>query len=550
MKVKTFIIILASIVLVNVLAQWCFFRIDLTEDKRYSLSSQTKTLLAEQEADIRVTVYLSGELNAGFLRLQNAVSETLDEMAIYGPVAYQIVNPLTWQDSIQYELQTLLAIQGLSPTSIYEKSKGGQQKQTLVYPFASVQIQDRQTFVALLQNNRGLSGAENLNHSIESLEYVFAETFRTLSKAEMPKVVFLEGHHELPEAQTADFQSVLSRYFDVYRGTITQEANCLDIFEAVIVADPQTPFSEQEKYILDQYIMRGGRVLWLVNGVQFSENILEESGYTPIIPLDLRLTDMFFRYGVRINPRLVQDLQCLRIPIDVSTNPQQPQYQPMPWTFAPLLLTSGASPITKNLMQVSATFPSDIDFVGDGANQHREVLLATASASALVSAPGEVNLGDLTIQEERFTKQLVPIAASIEGTFPSLFTHRMLPEGVIETRQALPSSVNTKQVWVACGSVASNDVQNGQPLPVGYDRYSRVQFGNRDFLVNTLLYLTDDDGLINLREKTIKLRLLNERKVAEANIGIIIALPLVLLALVAVGTLYIRKRKYTRQYVS
>ncbi len=470
MKNRTFIISLLVLVLLNIVAHFFFFRIDLTDDKRYSLSTPTKTMLQSLDQEVHVTLFLAGELNAGFTRLQHATEEMLDELSLYGNLSWETITPNNLPQADQQALQQALAVQGLNPTAIYERSKNGSQSQTIVYPFALVQIDQKQIFVPLLQNNRSLSGAENLNHSIEGLEYTFVETIHTLAAAEMPRIAFLEGHGELPEEQTADIQMALSRYADVYRGTITDDATCLDGFSAVVIADPQLPFSERDKYILDQYIMRGGRVLWVVNGVRFSETILEDAGYTPAIPLDLNLTDMFFRYGVRVNAHLVQDLQCLPIPVDVSQDPQMPQYQAMPWTFAPLLLTSGASPITRNVMQVSATFASDIDLVGDGANQQRDILLATGSASKLTPTPGEVNLMNLHINEQEFTHQLVPIAASIEGVFPSLFAHRMIPEGVIDTREKLPQSTQTKQVWVSCGSVIRNDWQNGQPLPAGYDR--------------------------------------------------------------------------------
>ncbi len=552
MKNRTFILLLMGLVLLNIVAQLFFFRIDMTDDKRYSLSAPTKAMLQEVDAEVAITLFLSGELNAGFLRLQHATEELLDELAQYGNIRWQTLDPNTMSEADQKTLQQALAQQGLNPTAIHEQSKNGTRSQTIVYPFASVQIQGKQTFVPLLQNNRGMSGAENLNHSIEGLEYAFMETIHTLATQEMPRLAFLEGHGELPEEYTADIQMVLSRYFDVYRGTITDEATCLNGFSAIIIADPQMPFSEKDKYVLDQYIMHGGRVLWVVNGVRFSETILEDAGYTPAIPLDLNLTDMFFRYGVRVNAHLVQDLQCLPIPVDVSQDPQMPQYQAMPWTFAPLLLTSGASPITRNVMQVSATFASDIDLVGDGANQQREILLATGSASKLTPTPNEVNLMSLHINEQEFTHQLVPVAASIEGIFPSLFAHRMIPEGLTANgeRQTAKQSVPTKQVWVSCGSIIRNEWQNGQPLPVGFDRYSKVQFGNRDFLVNALLYLTDDTGLINLRQKTIPLRMLNEqRNTANLTINqlISILLPLCFLAIVGGVTIYTRKKKYARQ---
>ncbi len=552
MRTKTFILILVGIVLVNILAQFCFFRFDMTSDKRYSLSQPTKTLFTTLDKEVTVTLFLAGDLNSGFTRLQNATEELLDELSLFGHVRYQSVDPLSLAPQDQQILNEKLMKAGLHPTAIYEQTAQGQQQQTIVYPFAKITYGGKETFVSLLQNNRSFSGAENLNHSIESLEYCFAEAVKILSQEQRPKVAFLEGHGELPEQYTADIEAALAQYFDVYRGAITPDIECLNPFDALIVADPQVPFTEQDKYIIDQYVMQGGSVLWLVNGVRFSENALSEAGSTPIIPLELNLTDLFFRYGVRINSCLVQDLQCLSVPVDVSTNPQQPQYQPMPWTYAPLLLTSGASPITRNLMQVSATFASNLDLVGGIAvgNQttNSAILLATASASSITPSPGEVNLSNLRVDEANFTYQLVPISVLIEGSFPSLFTHRMIPEGLVSTAEKRTESLATRQVWVACGSVIRNEMQNGQPLPLGYDRYSRTQFGNRDFILNTMLYLTDEDGLINLRQKTIPLRMLNKQALQKAGISattIAITLPLILLTIVGGITFGIRRKKYT-----
>ncbi len=548
MRNRTFILLIVTLVLANVLAQVCFFRLDLTDDKRYSLSEATQQLMERLDNDVNITLYLAGDLNAGFLRLQHATEESLSEFAQYGNVHYTTVDPLSLTEADQQQLQDALAQQGLQPTVIYEKAQQGSQKQTIVYPFAYVTYHGKGMFVRLLQNNRGLSGAENLNHSIESLEYVFCEAIRTLSTPEKGKIAFLEGHNELPEEQTIDVQMALAQYFDIYRGTITHEANCLDDFQAVVVADPQKPFTDQDKYVLDQYIMRGGRILWLVNGVDFSQTMLTEATYTPLIPLDLKLTDLFFRYGVRINSRLVQDMQCLPIPVDVSSDPQQPQYQPMPWVNAPLLLTSSASPITRNVMQVSATFASDIDLVGANDSLQTTVLLATSNASRLVPTPNEVNLTDLHIDPQHFTQAFVPIAVSVAGSFPSLFTHRMIPEHIITDKGTVALSQPTKQVFVSCGSIIRNEWQNGQPLPAGYDRYSKVQFGNRDFIVNALLYLTDDDGFINLRQKSIPLRMLRtdyQSSIIQYQL-ISILLPLVLLAIVGASIMLIRKKKYTQ----
>lgn len=537
---------LIIIALTNALVQWCFFRWDLTADKRYSVSNATIAMLNNTDGELTATLYLDGGLNAGFLRLRNATTELLDELSLYADIRYQTVNPSSLTEKEQQALQQTLLQNGYHPTAIYETSHDGKQTQTVVYPYIRLSYAGRSVCLNLLQNNRNNSGAENLNNSIEALEYTLAEGLAMLLQKERYKVAFLEGHGELQEPYTADLQMALARYFDVFRGTITAQGDCLDPFRVVVIADPQQPFTDEEKYVLDQYLMRGGRILWAVNGVRFSENVLTDEGFTPVLPLELNLTDMLFRYGVRINPRLVQDMQCLPIPVDISTG-GEPQYQPMPWYYAPLLLTSYSSPITRNLMQVSATFASDIEFVGESTQQQREVLLATSNASRLIAAPAEVNLSDLHADTELFRWGYVPVGVSIEGEFTSLYAHLQKPEAVEDNRPVVTTSAHAKQVFVASGSAIRNDWQNGQPLPLGYDRYSRMQFGNRDFFVNAVLYLSDDTGIIGLRQKSMQLRLLNEKAIRQKQTiyqAVSIGAPLCLLGIVGLAVVLIRKKKY------
>lgn len=539
-------ILLFCLVSVNLLAHWFFFRIDLTDDKRYSLGEETKTLL-RNSGKVEVDLFLDGNLNSGFLRLKEATVQLLREFDAYGDVSLSVCNPVKMEESGKKSLEDELGRYGYIPTAVYERDRSGKTTETIVYPYARLRCGGGSMILCLLQNNRGLSGAENLNHSVESLEYLFAESIHSLSSPERAKIVFLEGHGELGEHATMDVQRMASSCFDIYRGTLTSEVGCLNPFKVVVIADPQRPFSEQDKYILDQYIMQGGRVLWALNGVRLSEDVLSQNGFTPVIPMELNVQDMLFRYGVRVNSRLVADLQCLSVPVDVSPNPVQPQYEPIPWCYAPLLLTSSESPITHNVMQLSSAFASDIDFVGDSTAQKRVVLLATSNASRLIGTPAEIDLTDLSVNPQAFMNAYIPVAVSLEGKFSSLFAHRMMPQGLVADTAKLNETTYAKQVVVASGTIFQNDWQNNQPLPCGYDRYSKMQFGNRDFFLNALFWLADDTGLINLRQKTIPLRLLNTTLVNEKkNIYTVYALvlPLVFLALMAVVVFLLRRMRY------
>lgn len=540
MKIWKGIAIVAAVVLVNVLVHHFVVRWDMTNDRRYSIAPTTRALIQSLDAPLQVTILLDGELNAGFQRLQRATIEMVEELEAIG----------YWQLGIEYRVSAEEVPKGLSPTVIHERTHKGQTAQTTVYPYALITYKGKTAVVELLRNNRGLSGEENLNHSIENLEFAFVEAIHSLAREQVEKIAFLEGHGELSEAEVFDLSQALSHYYQIDRGTLGNETGVLDDYRAVIIADPQLPFSEKDKYILDQYLMQGGRILWVVNGVRFSEQTLSENGMTPVIPLELNISDMLFRYGVRINPALVQDLQCLPMPVDVSDNPQQPNWQPMPWTYAPLLLTSQASPITRNIMQVSATMASCIDFVGGEDGLQKTTLLATSSNSKLTGTPATVDLSLFNGTESEFQYAFVPVAASIEGVFPSLYAHLLPPEDLQLHAPLRKTSEPTKQIVVAAGSTIRNEWQQGQPLPLGYDRYTQTQFGNRDFMVNAVLYLTDDTGWMALRQKQITLHLLNDQRAREERITaqvVSIIMPLTILAIIGIAVIGIRKKRYTKQ---
>ena len=526
----------------------------MTDDKHYSLSEASKALLRQTDAPIEVTVLLGGDLNAGFRRLQKATEETLEEMAVYGDVRVNDEMTALLNDKRMDSL-------ALSPIIIHEREQNGKTAQTKVYPYALMRYKGKKAVVTLLKNTRGLSGEENLNASIEQLEFAFSEALHLLLQTATPRIAILEGHNEPDEAHTYDLMTALSKYFQVDRGSIVPsqpafrdepeeiDVHLLDGYQAIIIAAPQTAFNDAERFVIDQYIMRGGTVLWAIDGVRFSEQVLQAEGFTPIIPLDLGLTEMLFRYGVRITPALVQDIQCLPIPVNVSPNPEQPNLQPMPWTFAPLLLTSQGSPITRNMGQVMSTFVSPVEAVGGDDGIEKRVLLATSTASRVTATPGKVDLNDMQPDMQEFKYQYVPVAVSLEGVFPSAYAHRMVPDGIATNEPIRKESTPTRQVVIASGSVLLNETQKGQILPMGYDRYSGMQFSNRDMIVNALLWLTDEEGLIGLREKNVVLRLLNDKRAHEERLRVQLIstiCPIAILALIGGIVFIARKRKFER----
>lgn len=540
MKSRTYILLLIALVVANVAAAFCFFRWDLTDDGRYSLSSSTKTLLRSLDEPLEVRLLLDGEMNASFLRLKNASSELLQEMEVFATIRCTTAAPSSDENGVVGELQ---------PTIIHEKQRSGQTVQTALFPYAYLRYKGRSTIVPLLRNNRGLSGEENINLSIEQLEFAFAEGISSLKREVVQKIAFIEGHGELNELQTYDLCTELAKYFQVDRGRLTGRIDDLLPYKALVIADPHQPFTDAEKYQIDQYVMLGGRLLIAVDGVRFSEDILSSEGFTPVIAQDVNLQDMLFRWGVRVSPTLLQDCQCMPIPVDVSQDPQQPNFQPMPWYYAPLLLTSQVSPITRNLMQVSSTFCSGLELVGEDDGLEKNVLLATSNASRAIVAPAEVDLSLIALDPAVFVHQFIPVAASVEGCFNSLYAHRMAPEGVSLSMPLKKASEPTKMVVIASGSVMRAEVQKGQPLPLGYDRYTGMQFANKDFIVNALLYLTDDENLIGLRNKEVTLRLINEKRALKMRTQmqiLTVVLPLLILALTGAIFLFIRKKRYAK----
>ncbi|MBQ7632322.1 MAG: gliding motility-associated ABC transporter substrate-binding protein GldG [Paludibacteraceae bacterium] len=549
MNGRNWIIVLLCVVVANVLSHVWVCRWDMTDDKRYSLSEASKALLRSTDAPIEVTLLLDGDLNSGFRRLKQATEETVEEMGVYGDL------------KVSKDSKDLKDSLGLQPIIIHEREQNGKTAQTTVYPYTLITYKGKRAIVSLLKNTRGRSGEENLNASIEQLEFAFMEALHRLQQTETPRVAILEGHGDPDEAHTYDLMSALSKYFAVDRGNLSPaispregekasvNAHILDGYQAVLIIHPQTAFREEERFIIDQYIMRGGAVLWAINGVQLSEQVLQQEGFTPVLPLELGLQEMLFRYGVRVDPALVQDLQCLTIPVNVSSDPQQPNLQPIPWTFAPLLLTSQGSPITKDLGPVMSTFVSPIDAVGGEDGIEKRVLLATSTASRVTATPGEVNLSDMNPDPTTFVYQYVPVAVSMEGSFGSAFAHRMVPEGVSSDEPIRKQSTPTRQVVIGSGSVPLNEWQKNQPLPMGYDRLSGMQFSNRDLVVNAVLWLTDADGLISLREKEVSLRLLNDHRAHDKRIQVQLIStisPIVLLALIGGVVIIVRKRKYEK----
>jgi len=555
---KINIYIFLAIAGLALLSVFFFFRIDLTSEKRYSISQPTKTLLKKANAPLEVSIYLDGDLNPGFTRLKNSTKNLLDEMSVYAAegIDMEFINPSTAATQAEREQKYLeLEAEGMTPTAIYERDKEGKSIQKIVFPWVKMTYGNKTVVVNLLKNIRGLQGEENLNISIENLEFEITDGIRRLINSQVSKIAFIEGHGELNEAQTYDISKVLSRYFQIDRGTLATDATILAEYKAIIIAKPTQPFSESDKYIIDQYIMNGGKVLWLMDGVRVSMENLSTTGISPAIALDLNLDDLLFKYGIRIQPVLLQDVQCASVPVNIAPEGAQPQFEPTPWFFAPLLLTSSQHPISKNITEVRSEFVSTIEVVGENNNTKASLLLATSDNTHVFSTPATIDLSEThdTKDKNYFNMSYMPVSVLVEGEFESNFANRMRPKEITNAFPLLKKSLKTRQIFVADGDIIRNETNgiasDSTTLPLGFDRYMNQQFGNRDFIANAVLYLTDDEGWIDLRSRSLKLRLLNKQLVNNERLTIqlvSILTPLLLLAIFAVLYNILRKRKYTK----
>ena len=549
--------LLCVVVIFLIFTKTLFFRLDLTEENRYSLSRASKDFVANVHEPLTVLLYLDGDLDANMLRLRRATEDMVRELNMYSsePLTLEFVNPnnATTEEE-RYAVYDELEGRGLRGMSVTVRSRDGKMTEQVIFPWVEVCSSCDTMAVCLMQPSAQKTGEEAVNSAIADLEYLFVDAIRVLNRREVVKVAFIEGHGELSEEFTYDASDALSRYFQVDRGVLGVDASVLDDYAAIIIAKPLDKYSESDKFILDQYIMRGGRVLWLLDGAQMSSDMLSEGGATPLVAMDVNLNDQLFRYGVRLTPTIVEDMQCAYMPINVSRPGEQPRFEPIPWFYTPLLQGSPYHPITKTLQAVKADFASGIEIVGDTVGVRKEVLLISSNASHVDVAPTEIDvMGAINVEpKEYFTTQYVPIAVALEGEFQSIYKHRMIPEGVM-ANGVINQSVPTRMVVVADGDIIRNDVEQHREglmlVPLGYDRVTRQTHGNKDFVVNTMLYLTDDEGIMQLRNRRIDLRLLN-RAIVESQrnmwVWINTLLPIGMLLVFGVVFWGNRKRKYVK----
>ena len=555
------------IVLLNIIGSFVYTRFDLTAEKRYSLSPATKTLLKKLDDIVYFKIYLDGDFPAGFKRLSNSTKEMLDEFRAYNSnIQYEFINPNAIVDKKQRnDMYKLLVEKGIQPTNLQIKQKGGSAQQ-IIFPGAEVTYKTMTLPLQLLVNQMGIESENVLNNSIQALEYNISNVIRKLSVRAKPKIAIIEGHGELNINEMYDITNALSEYYEVERIRIDEQINKLtkreisdtsatkisNIYRAIIIAKPDSAFSEKDKFIIDQYIMYGGKVLWLVDPVLASMDSLKATNQTVGIANEVNLSDQLFRYGVRLNTNLIMDISALPIPIVTGKVGNQPQTSFLPWYYFPTITPTANHPIVKNLNAIKTEFVSSIDTIDNGIK--KTILLTSSKYSRLVNTPVIIDLGILKKEpEERlYNKPFQSLAVLLEGAFESNFTNRITTDIAKSDKIGfLEKSKPTAMIVVSDGDMIKNQFHysKGFPLPLGYDQYTRQMFGNKEFILNCMNFLCDDSGLITVRSRELKLRMLDKTKIENSKTQwqlINLVLPVVVIILFGMIITFLRKRRYTK----
>lgn len=548
------------IVLLVWFASLNFFRLDLTAEKRYTLSPISKQLLSEMTDGVYVKIYLTGEdMPVGFKRLQKRVIEMLEEFKVYSGenIDYQIVEPPDDEDPrVRRVFYENLRKQGMKPYNVQETSEEGQYTEQVLFPGAVLIYQNREETVNFLKSGKS-SMEENINSSIQALEYELTNAIRKLSVEKRQTVAFIQGHGELEEAHFYDFAGMLSEYYMLQKAFIGGQVDSLNKYAAIIIAKPQEPFSEADKYVIDQYVMQGGKVLWLVDGLQVAEDSLKANRRVNVFLEDdnspLNLQDQLFKYGARINPDLLVDWQCAPLGFLVQGSGNRPQIKLFPWFYAPVISTHSNHPITRYLNQVKTYYVSSIDTVGTTAAIEKTILLTTSAHTNRKQVPVLIDLDALTdpVTPDMFNLQHIPIAVLLEGGFESLYNTREHLPLVRQNPKHRSHGEKSGMIIVSDGDIAYNRIgPKGEVYPMGFHRDNQsVYEGNGEFLLNAVNYLCDDIGLMKLRTRELQIRLLDKDQVRRQRLQwqlVNVLLPVVVLALFASLMTFLRRYRYAR----
>ena len=555
MNIKTLWITIFVLVVLNVLGSLFFHRFDLTKDKRYTLSETSLQIVKQVKNPLSIKIYMQGDLPADFRRLQQETKQLLEEFQAYNSnIVFEFVNPMENEDE-SMDLVKSLYQKGLTPINLTVDDKG-KQSQAMVFPWAIAVYNNKEVNIPLLKNRMGASTTQKVIGSIQHLEYSIADAINKITKDKQKKVAIIKGNGEINEIHIAKMLMQIRESYYIGPFTLdsvsknpTGSLDALKKYDLAIIAKPTQTFSDEEKQVLDQFIMNGGKTLWLIDQVAADmDSLYNQAGATLAYPRDLNLNDMFFKYGFRINPDLVKDEQGSPIKLATGEQGTATQYQDFVWKFAPLVAPQGTHPIVKNLGGIKFDFASPIDTLKNGIK--KTVLLQSSPYSKKIGTPAEINLNivsEETSPKDYLDKGNLPLSVLLEGSFHSAFENRVLP---FKDNSFQSKGKPGKMIVIADGDLARNQLdKNGLPVELGYDQRSGNLYDNKDFMMNCINYLLDDTGLINIRSKDLDLPLLDKEKVYENYSQtqlITIGLPILILLVFGLVFTYLRKKKYSK----
>ena len=546
-NIKQLAVVIVILIAVNALSSQFFKRFDLTSDQRYTLSETTLNMLKNVKEPINIDVFLDGDFPVAFKRLQSETYQLLEEYKAYNSnIIFKFNNPNGDASNAEQFASELIGL-GFTPTNINQNNKG-KKELIQIFPWAIANLGEKSVRVPLLVNNYGNKPEENINKSVQLLEYAFTDAITKLTSVKKKKIAILKGNGEMPDKYMSDLLMNAKEYYalgEFNLDSLTEDlpktlAN-LKRFDMAMIVKPTEAFTDQEKYILDQYVMNGGKTMWLVDQVTMDlDSLQNEDQQTVAFPRNLNLDDLFFKYGVRINPRLIQDL--LSTPV-TAQSPTGENF-PIDWLYSPIIRSEENHPINKNINLVKLEFANQMDTLKNGIK--KTVLLKSSPQSKAVGAPLLIGLEQFMdhLDESKYNEGNQIIGTLLEGKFTSVYNNRVKPFKILDNKD---QGVATKMIVIADGDIVNYTYINKKPVENGYDQWTQQVYGNRDFLINSINYLLDDDGLINIRSKNVELPLLDEQKVAEKytiSQVITVGIPLVLLAVFGFAFTYIRKRKY------
>ncbi len=547
-------IVLVTIIVVNLLISNQVWQWDLTEEKRYSVSPATESLLRNLDEPVYIEVYLEGDFPAGFKRLQQSVRETLDQFRAYAGtnIQYRFIDPsAVASGGAQAAYYQDLGERGIQPTNLFA-TENGKKTEKIIFPGAMVSVGAQETPVMLLKGNKSASPDEVLNQSIEGVEYELASAIRKMVKSDRKRIGILYGHGELDTLKMASFTNALLDKYDVLRVNLPNKQR-LENYDALVMARPRTTFSEEDRFKLDQFIMRGGKLMAFIDPLHVEMDSVGGEG-TIGVPYPLELQDLFFKYGFRLNTNLLQDINAGVFPVVTGMMGDKPQISMTPWPFFPIINSFGAHPISRNLDAVYTRFVASIDTV-KATGIKKTPLAFSSKYTRVMSSPVRISFNDLRrdVQQENFNKSHVPVAYLLEGAFTSAFKNRILPEN-LRDEPFVADGVDNKLLIVADGDFVRNEMnyKTGQPLPLGFDPFTQNQYANEDMVMNAMEYLLDEDGIITARNKEVKIRLLDKVQIENDKVlwqVLNLVLPVLLVIIYGITRHFFRRKKYGRMVV-